>query len=68
MFMLRPHDGSLAVGPFTTSDDAITFYHANIDLSGCDVVEGIDPAAWPTDGNALFYRFEFEEPDPEVPS
>jgi hypothetical protein len=66
-FYLRPHDGALAIGPFTTSDDAATFYHTNMDLSGCDLVEAIDQSAWPTPGNSLFYRFEFQEPPGTVP-
>ena len=61
-FYLRPHDGTLAVGPFTTSDDAATFYHTNMESSGCDIVAGIDPAEFPTPGNSLFYRFEFQPP------
>jgi hypothetical protein len=61
MFYLRPHDGSLAIGPFTTSDDAVAFYHANMNLSGCDVVEAVDSSAWPSPGNSLFYRFDFQE-------
>ena len=66
VFYLRPHDGSLAIGPFTVSDDAVTWYHANVDLSGCDVVAAVDQSEWPAPGNSLVYRFELQNP-PVVP-
>jgi len=61
-YYLRPHDGSLALGPFTTSDDAVAFYHSNLEYSGCDVILAIDPSEFPTEGASMVRRFEFQEP------